>query len=79
MTSRKAVIIPARAAYEVTRCFDCPYFKEYGARYQDGNTCQHDSVDYPLVSGYEIPDWCPELKEIPVVTTLNRQAVWPFR
>lgn len=62
---KRVVLVPARAAYEATRCFDCPHFKKYGALYQDGNTCQHDNVDYPLVTGYEIPDWCPIAVEVP--------------
>jgi hypothetical protein len=53
----KERIIPA---HTITRCFDCPYFKEYGAAYTDGNTCEHENyTSHKTVPGDEIPDECP--------------------
>lgn len=63
---RRVVLVPARAAYEVTRCYDCPHFKEYGAAYQDGNVCEEDqNNDIRTVSGDTMPDWCPKAVEVP--------------
>lgn len=56
----KRRVIPAHA---IDRCCDCLDFKEFGAAYQDGNTCEHGMGGYDTVTGDAIPDWCPRLKE----------------
>lgn len=66
ISPRRVVQVPARAAYEVTRCYDCPHFKEYGAPYQDGNVCIEDDLnDIRTVDGNDMPDWCPKAEEVP--------------
>lgn len=47
--------------HSIERCCDCKYFKEYGAPYQDGNTCQAPGIECPQVTHFDIPDWCPFL------------------
>lgn len=49
--------------YSIVLCSDCPYFSYRGASYGDGHTCDHIDGPTGIVTGDDIPDNCPLLKE----------------
>lgn len=63
-TSRRFVIVPAREAYEVEHCWQCPNqcTRDRGSG-ENETVCEHKDVDMPRVADHGIPDWCPIRQE----------------
>lgn len=66
ISPKRVVLVPARAAYTATRCWDCPHWVQHGAPYGDGSICSEDELnDIRTTPGDDMPDWCPLAVAVP--------------